>query len=632
MSSDNTGVQTKAMAQCIENETVPAQLHGSPNQDTNPSVELHKAKEEAIKEFIRRNGTIALDWYVPDFSNTRVGDLIEQRLPLETTEGKILFSCPALSEFFKTSNFELDLKTGRVHTYLDPPENIGVSCQKEEFDLELLRNLLQDEQDVSIMHEEKLERIPCIKKIAGPADVMDREEAEHKILQFCQLWTLYADISVELKRKSELSQESAVAACKVYIPYISDIIQQLDEVMKIFAIEKELRTIKNRGYFPVPHITPGDHKIKTARDKDKMLETIDKVATVMLKAVTQSEETHIREQEQARVRDEQLRSVRQTDRSGFNYLTLTNSTPIRNDNTRTHPPGVHFNTNPTCHIYSTTLDSNDRYKPPINDSIIQTAAPTHTDQLATNTTRVTGRNAPWRCNNNTDTTTNTTTHRTSTGPTSQNGLHNNISPNSSDNRNGPVCFRCREQGHMRLTCRERVFCNHCKTYNHGTKACRKQDDNTPSPANCQITTGYHPTVTPPPLMGPTTNTQQTNAHNNPLFQNLFDNNQPRTSTMIQTPHNGTSLTTQADLVEGITQIMNQVTNNNKRDDASKQMMKNIKIFDGSNKAECINWLSQVEAASRFTNTPFRELICQSMAPAMLHIFSELSALASDEDI
>ena len=102
--------------------------------------------------------------------------------------------------------------------------------------------------------------------------------------------------------------------------------------------------------------------------------------------------------------------------------------------------------------------------------------------------------------------------------------------------------------------------------------------------------------------------------------------------MIQTPHNDTSPTAPADLVEGITQIMNQVANNNKRDDASKQMMKNIKIFDGSNKAECITWLNQVEVAARFTNTPFHELICQSMAPTMLHVFSELSALASDEDI
>ena len=139
---------------------------------------------------------------------------------------------------FLTSNFELDLKTGWVYTYLDPPENIGVQCQKEPFDLEFLRSLLQDEQDVSIIHEEKLERIPSIKKIAGPADVMNQEEAEHKILQFCQLWTLYAENSVELKRKSELSQESAVAACKVYIPYISGIVRQLDKVVKIFAIER----------------------------------------------------------------------------------------------------------------------------------------------------------------------------------------------------------------------------------------------------------------------------------------------------------------------------------------------------------------------------------------------------------
>ena len=102
--------------------------------------------------------------------------------------------------------------------------------------------------------------------------------------------------------------------------------------------------------------------------------------------------------------------------------------------------------------------------------------------------------------------------------------------------------------------------------------------------------------------------------------------------MIQTPHNGNSPTSPVDLVDEITQIMNQVANNNKRDDSSKQMLKNIKMFDGSNKAECINWLSQVEAAARFTNTPFHELICQSMAPTMLHIFSELSALASNEDI
>ena len=88
----------------------------------------------------------------------------------------------------------------------------------------------------------------------------------------------------------------------------------------------------------------------------------------MLNAVKQSEENYMKEQEQVRVRDEQLRSARQTNRSDFNYLTLANSTPIRIDNTRSDQPGVHFNTNPIRHVYDG--DGDDQYEPLVNDSII----------------------------------------------------------------------------------------------------------------------------------------------------------------------------------------------------------------------------------------------------------------------
>ena len=470
--------------------------------------------------------------------------------------------------------------------------------------------MLREEQDINMAQEESLERIPNIKKLAGPADTMSLEETEQKIRQFCHLWQLYADTSVELKKKSELSQDSAVAACRVYVPYMSDITRPLEEVRKIFTIEKEVRTIENRGYFPVPHINPQEEKIETAKDKDKILERIDELAMAMIKAARQSEENLAREQEQARARDEQLRLVRQTDRSSLNFFAQANSTPVRNDNQRTDNQGVHFKTNPTHHIYSTTSDDNDLYEPPENDSIIQTASPLQTEQPATNTSKLINRNTTWRHNNNAGTMV---------------GTHRTMSVSGTDNRSRPICFRCGERGHLRFNCTERVFCDYCKTYNHNSRVCRKQPDNTPSPTGSQITTGYHPTATPPPL----TNNQPSN---NQFLQNLFENNQPRTSTMIQTPYTGASPTTPADLMEGLTQIINQATKSNKRDETTKQMMKNIKIFDGSNKAECINWISQVEAAAKFTNTPFRELICQSMAPAMLHIFSELSAMATDEDI
>ena len=54
-----------------------------------------------------------------------------------------------------------------------------------------------------------------VQKIVAPADIMDLEEVECKIHQYCQLWKLYAEISVELKQKSKLSQENAVTARKV---------------------------------------------------------------------------------------------------------------------------------------------------------------------------------------------------------------------------------------------------------------------------------------------------------------------------------------------------------------------------------------------------------------------------------
>ena len=111
-----------------------------------------------------------------------------------------------------------------MYTFFTPPEDIGVPCQQEPFDLELLAEKLPNDVDPSEICEEILERIPLIKKIAAPTDTMDLEEVEYKILQYCHLWKLYAEISVELKRKSKLSKESAVTACKVYAPYISDIL------------------------------------------------------------------------------------------------------------------------------------------------------------------------------------------------------------------------------------------------------------------------------------------------------------------------------------------------------------------------------------------------------------------------
>ena len=108
---------------------------------------------------------------------------------------------------------------------------------------------------------DELKRIPMIKKRAPTADIMDLEETEEKIGQYCHLWELYVKASCELTRRSKISQNKAANVCKVYGPYIRDVIQQFEGVMALFIMERELRGIKIRRHFPIPTITPQGIKV-----------------------------------------------------------------------------------------------------------------------------------------------------------------------------------------------------------------------------------------------------------------------------------------------------------------------------------------------------------------------------------
>ena len=76
----------------------------------NPTVDLHKNDDIIIEEYVRRQGEIGLDWYVPDFANTQVRVLIKNRVKCNTQRGRILFNFPPLNEFFPTSTLDLTMR------------------------------------------------------------------------------------------------------------------------------------------------------------------------------------------------------------------------------------------------------------------------------------------------------------------------------------------------------------------------------------------------------------------------------------------------------------------------------------------------------------------------------------------
>ena len=220
MADNQWAVQTRSMSDCQcnnpeqlpapENNPTPAAGDPTPtpnldpqNPALNPVVELTGIETDNLIEYVRTSSKINLEWYVPDLMNTRIGDMIKNRLPTHTSRNYITVTCPMLKDFFSTSTFEIDLKTRKVSTFQTPLEHIGVPCQQEEFNLDLLRKRFQD--DSVLEHDmEELKRIPSIRKIAPAADIMDIAECEEKIYEFCTLWELYVDASYELTRESKL--------------------------------------------------------------------------------------------------------------------------------------------------------------------------------------------------------------------------------------------------------------------------------------------------------------------------------------------------------------------------------------------------------------------------------------------
>ena len=49
---NNIGVKTRAMAQRVDNEANPEQVQKATDQTITPTIELHKTKEDTIKEFV----------------------------------------------------------------------------------------------------------------------------------------------------------------------------------------------------------------------------------------------------------------------------------------------------------------------------------------------------------------------------------------------------------------------------------------------------------------------------------------------------------------------------------------------------------------------------------------------------
>ena len=300
-------------------EIVPDQTqhHQITNNTKNLTAQHTREDTEKLEQFVRDHSDISLDWYVPNLVNTRVKDLIGNRVQINPGENMIVFNSTELSEFFTRSCYELDLKMGRVysrrHRNSMPMRGIRFRPTQRTFPKthRSNRNTHRGAKKNPAGEEESTHS-----RNHGPGGNRGENETVLSALGVC-----------ELTRRSKISQEEAVKACKVYGPYIRDMLQQADEAMTIFVMEKELRNIEGRGNFPIPTITLRDIKIDNSQQSRKILEALDEELVRILNTVKESELAYQKGQEAAR---QQARAARSTHRPKYNFPSLNSSTPIKN--------------------------------------------------------------------------------------------------------------------------------------------------------------------------------------------------------------------------------------------------------------------------------------------------------------
>ena len=555
-------------------------------------------------------------WYIPDLKNTQLENMGELRLQHPNDPMHILINAPELKRFFKTSTFEISIDSGKMYTYTDPKVDIGVGLEDTAFDVEKLEEHFKEYTKVPEVYYQ-MERIPLMERTTPTTEVMPLREFENNINKFFKLCRMYGEASCELSRRSLGSEEETTRAFDSLQPYISDILEQIEKGHALFRIEREVRNRKGRGKLTIPYIVPKERLITNAKQLKGFVDAVDDdLQRVIESARTQEDEFENREQarKEEEARQEQIRRNTRSRSLGYEVIT---STPLREQtaylltSNRQTNRAVLFDPNPTRHSYTQARDPNgsDGYDQLSSDSLSQDNDTN--DRISPTSDRDTDseRRNNWQ-----------RTHTTgygnhTTGPTSRTSFQNEQS--NYPQRNTVTCYRCGEQGHIRTGCTvPEVYCTMCRTSNHGTRACKRYNNTNDCPPNSNSNPEYHPTATPPQgetngLFAPTRTS--TTVHS-PIPET---NNNPD-------PTNVTAAMTLA-VQQGVSKAIGE-------GDVSKQMLKNLERFDGKDRSKCLEWISNVEVIARHSKKSFRELICQSMSPSLLHIFSSVSTFASDQDI
>ena len=128
-------------------------------------------------------------------SNASPIPLDQQVTASQKDRGKIvLVRCHSLKPYLKVTFFQINVQTGQMYTQTQPVTDVGINCQMEEFDLDILKAGLDAMAPPieSQWDEGSLARIPLVQRTGPINEIMTEQEAWDILNRYKELRKLYA--------------------------------------------------------------------------------------------------------------------------------------------------------------------------------------------------------------------------------------------------------------------------------------------------------------------------------------------------------------------------------------------------------------------------------------------------------
>ena len=253
--------------------------------------------------------SVETDWVIPDLRNTRLSDANPIPLDHEVTANQqngdkiVLVRCLSLKPYFKVACFQINVQTGQMYMHTQPAMDVGINCQMEEFDLDILRARLDTISPPleSQRDEGTLPRILLVQRTGPINEIMTEQEAWDILNRYRELCKLYATAYHELSVHAKHAPVEQIKACNLIEPYISDVLEQVDATLDIFCMENELRRQKGLEHFKIPELTPNGCTIESVTQLDAYCKAVDNEVKTIFEETFKPERTRMLE-EQRRAR------------------------------------------------------------------------------------------------------------------------------------------------------------------------------------------------------------------------------------------------------------------------------------------------------------------------------------------